>query len=195
MHPLTTRFRTGPRAVAIAASALLVLAAGCTSTISSAEREFSDPQSVDPAATSDPADGERVGADAIITGRDYVFEGIPDVVRAGDTIAFVNASLEEAHELVVFPIAADETRPVEELWEALDPTAAEPVLVSVAGPSQDGQVYVGDGTISDPGRYLAICFLPVGGDPELIFEEEGPVESDAPPHASVGMVAEIVVEA
>ena len=194
MHPLTIRFRTGTRALAIAASALIVLAAGCTSTSSSAEREFSDPQSVDPAATSDPADGERVGADAIITGRDYVYEGIPDVVRAGDTIAFVNASLEEAHELVVFPIAADETRPVEELWDELDPTG-EPVLVSVAGPSQDGQLYVGDGTITDPGRYLAICFLPVGGDPELIFEQEGPVESDAPPHASVGMVAEIVVEA
>ena len=194
MHPLTTRFRTGTRALAIAASALLVLAVGCTSTVSSAEREFSDPQSVDPAATSDPADGERVGADAIITGRDYVYEGITDVVRAGDTIAFVNASLEEAHELVVFPIAADETCPVEELWDELDPTG-EPVLVSVAGPSQDGQLYVGDGTITDPGRYLAICFLPVGGDPELIFEQEGPVESDAPPHASVGMVAEIVVEA
>ncbi|WP_108666066.1 hypothetical protein [Euzebya rosea] len=192
MHPLTT---SRPRAAAIAATALLILATGCSSAVTSAEQtEFSDPQSVNPAATSDPVDGDRVGADAIITGRDYVFEGIPDVVNAGDSIAFVNASLEEAHELVVFPIDEDETRPAEELWQALDPTA-EPVLVSVAGPSADGQLYVGDGTITEPGRYLAVCFLPVGGDPDLIFEQDGPVEGDEPPHASVGMVAEIVVEA
>lgn len=180
MHPPLPVRR--PMAVA-AIAALLALAPACGSVIASVETEYSDPQSV-------PVTDVGV----VITGTDYAYSGIPSALPAGTTIRFTNTSTTEAHELVVFPIAEDETRPAEELWQDLAPSA-EPVLVTVAGPGDDGQVYVGDGTLGEPGRYLAVCFLPVGADPETIFEQDGPPESDAPPHAANGMVAEIEVEA
>lgn len=171
-----------------AAAALLALTPACSSMIASAEREFSDPQSAEIAT------GGRIAADVVITGVDYAFDGIPASVPAGSRVGFTNASNGEAHELVVFGVAADDPRPANDLWEDLS-VNAEPVLVTVAGPGQDGQLYVGDGTITEPGRYLAVCFLPVGANPDTIFEQDGPPESDAPPHAANGMVAEIVVVA
>jgi hypothetical protein len=37
-----------------------------------------------------------------------------------------------------------------------------------------------------------VCFLPVGAD-DSILDSAGPPESDAPPHVSQGMFAELVV--
>ena len=111
-------------------------------------------------------------ADLVVSGLDYYFEGLPAEVAAGTTVSFTNASAVEAHELVLFRLPDDETRPVEEVW---------PTFV------------VGDGTLTEPGRYIAICFLPVGGDPVEILEGDGPPESDDPPHAAEGMVTDFVV--
>jgi hypothetical protein len=43
--------------------------------------------------------------------------------------------------------------------------------------------------LKKPGRYAAVCFLPVGSTDQQALET-----ADGPPHASEGMVAEFEVE-
>jgi len=136
--------------------------------------------------------GEAPEPDVVVVGVDYAYEDLPAEIAAGSTIGLVNDSDVEAHELVVFRLPDDETRPVEEVWPTFEPTGP-PTLVSVAAPGEPGSVFVGDGTVTEPGRYIAICFLPIGGDPVEILQGDGPPESDDPPHATEGMVAEFTV--
>lgn len=54
-----------------------------------------------------------------------------------------------------------------------------------------------DQTFADlePGRYGALCFLPVGSTPEAVAAaEESGEEIDAPPHFTQGMLTEFTVE-
>ena len=62
-------------------------------------------------------------------------------------------------------------------------------------------VAVGDGTLTEPGRYVLMCFIPVGADPEeymtaVAAAGGGKPEGVAggPPHFTAGMVAELTVE-
>ena len=72
------------------------------------------------------------------------------------------------------------------------------VLLQAPG-SSDVIPAVGDGTLSEPGRYLVICAIPTGADPMEYLEaaaqsEEGPPEVEGgPPHFVNGMYAEVVV--
>ena len=166
---------------------------------STTEAEAEDDGSTTTAAEDDPA-GEVIEVTAV----DYAFEGLPETIAAGTQISFTNSSEGEAHEFVAIRIPDEETRSVEELV-ALPPeesdaifAGVEPATVILAAPGQTdvpGPV-VGDGTINEPGRYAVVCFLPVGGDPAVVLDPnaEGPPQSDAPPHASQGMVAEVTVE-
>jgi hypothetical protein len=139
-----------------------------------------------------------------VTGVDYAFEGLPETMPAGGMLTFTNASAVEAHELVVVRIPDEETRPVSELIElpneelaTVFPQDAPPALVSIAGPNAEGMAVVGDGTISEPGRYAVVCFIPVGADPETIMSPDvttPPGEQPGPPHALSGMYAELIVE-
>ncbi|WP_370327039.1 hypothetical protein [Euzebya sp.] len=169
------------RITALAIAALLVLATACSD---------------DAAETTDTAPAASVATESAasitVTGVDYAFEGLPAEIAAGTMVTFTNGSDVEAHELVLVRLPDDEDRPVTELIEGFEPTE-EPALVSVAAPGEEGQVFVGDGVVTEPGRYAVVCFLPVGADPEAILSGTGPTESDAPPHAAEGMVAEVVV--
>jgi hypothetical protein len=103
-------------------------------------------------------------------------------------------------------IPDSEERPVAELLE--DPAAmgqlfsgGPPAAVIVAAPASDqpGAV-VGDGALTEPGRYALICSIPTGADPDAYLAaaaaaEGGPPEVEGgPPHFVEGMVAEITVE-
>ncbi|MGH9271426.1 MAG: hypothetical protein ACRDZ2_09140, partial [Ilumatobacteraceae bacterium] len=101
---------------------------------------------------------------------DYAFEDLPASVPAGTMLNLTNSSTAEVHELVAFRLPDDETRPIEELvmlpeaeFGAL--LAGEPATVIVAPPSEGGFPAVGDGTLTEPGRYAIMCFIPVGADP------------------------------
>ena len=53
-------------------------------------------------------------------------------------------------------------------------------------------------TVTEPGRYAIVCFIPQGADPEVVAEAiagggEGHI-GDGTPHALLGMVAEFQVE-
>jgi hypothetical protein len=136
-----------------------------------------------------------------VTAVEYEFQGLPETIAAGSTISLTNGG-EQPHEFVAIRIPDEETRPVSELValpeEELgavfggEPEPATVILAATGQTDTPGAV-VGDGSLSEPGRYAVVCFLPVGAD-NSILESEGPPESDAPPHVSQGMFAEVTVE-
>lgn len=104
--------------------------------------------------------------------------------------------------MVLVRINDDESRSVQELL-ALSPQEAMAVSetkgVSVAFPGEDGMVVEGSLTADEPGRYAALCFIPLGADPagEAAANPptDGPPELEGgPPHFTVGMVGELTVE-
>lgn len=180
---------------ALAASAVL---AACTT----AEATDDTAAGTQPSETAAPASAEGT---VEITGVDYGFEGFPETLAVGTELTFRNGSDTEYHEMVVMRLADDEERSVEELLALPgDEAMASMTFVGVAAaaPSQDGTVVDGDLTLSEAGRYVATCFIPVGADPAVVEKafggaegSDGPPElGDGPPHAMEGMVAEFVVE-
>ena len=147
---------------------------------------------------------EEEGETVEVTAVDYAFEGLPSTLAAGTQLSLANASEAEAHELVAIRIPDEETRPVgelvalsdEEIQQVFGTTAPATVILAAPGETDVPGPVVGDGSLSEPGRYAVVCFLPVGGDPAVVLDPnaEGPPESDAPPHAAEGMFAEVTVE-
>ena len=135
-----------------------------------------------------------------MTAVDYAFEGLPEEVPAGTKISLVNEG-NEPHEFVAMLIPADETRPVEELVQLPEEElgavfgAAEPatVILAATGQTDIPGAVVGDGTLTEPGRYAIVCFLPTGSDDSILESDGPPPAGEAPPHAAQGMVAELTV--
>lgn len=144
-----------------------------------------------------------------VTAIDYGYEGLPETIAAGTTVTMVNSSDAEVHELVAVLLPEDETRSVEELLalseeeQAAVMGDAPPALVLVAMPGtgvDENILAVGDGTLTQPGRYLVACFIPVGADPVAFMEaaaaggDEAPEVEGGAPHFTEGMFAEVTVE-
>ena len=137
---------------------------------------------------------------------DFHFEGLPERVPAGTQLTLVNEAPSELHEIVALRLPDDEDRPVDELAslspEEMGPTLAslEPSMVLLAAPGGEQIAAVGDGTLTEPGRYLLICMIPTGIDPDVYLQaaaesEGGPPQVDGgPPHIVHGMFAELIVE-
>lgn len=156
----------------------------------------------DPTVEEDTTDTTAPEAQSVeVTASNYVYAGVPSEMDAGATLSLRNEASDEVHELVAFRLPDDEDRsaadlvqlPQEELEGAL---GGPPSTVVVALPNEQGMAVEGDGTLSDPGRYLFLCMIPVGADPE-VYEEamenpQGPPEFEnaGPPHFVQGMVAE-----
>lgn len=163
----------------------------------------------DPVLEGTPPGEEEEEAEAPtiqVTGTDFAFSGIPATIEAGTTIEFTNASAVEAHEIVAFRLPDTETRGVEELLQLpegeLDAiVGGPPATVIVAAPNSEGMAVAGDGSLTEPGRYAFVCFIPTGVDPDEFMaaaqeSEDGPPSfPDAgPPHFVNGMFAEATVE-
>lgn len=158
------------------ADAYSSLAAGGASTV------FGEPAYV--AAAADISDAYFAGCDVDeeldVDGVDYGFDGLPAEVAAGRVaVRFTNKTEhDEAHELVLFKRNPGTDEPVEELLAL--PEEESMAKVTMAGvvfadsPEQEAVAMLD----LEPGEYVAVCFLPVGGG------EEGP------PHFVQGMVAE-----
>lgn len=129
-------------------------------------------------ATVAECDFETISATAV----DYAFEGVPETVSAGTVaLELTNDSEMEVHEMVIFKKAEGETRSAEEILA--DPASQE------EGPGEfAGAVFAEPGATGSglaqltPGEYIAVCFVPTGGDEE------------ADPHFMHGMFAELTVE-
>jgi hypothetical protein len=140
----------------------------------------------------------------VVTAVDYDYVGLPDRVAAGTRLILENDSAGEAHELVVIRLPDDETRSVEELVqlppEELAAFFPNVKAVLLAAPESSGFAAVGNGTLTEPGRYAVICAIPTGADPNEYLvaaatAENGPPEvAGGPPHIVNGMFGEITVE-
>lgn len=139
-----------------------------------------------------------------VTAVDYAFSGLPATLKAGRTLELTNKSSGEAHELVAFRLPDSETRSVADILKLPEPElfglfSGEPAAVLVAGPGAAGKAVVGTGVLSETGRYLVFCSIPVGADPvKFLAAAEG---SDGPPdvpggapHFTRGMFAELTVK-
>lgn len=184
-----------------AAFALTLLAAACGD-------DDDDTSAGDTSSSSSTApEGDVADAATVeVTAVDYAFEGLPATVEAGTQLSLTNASEAELHELVALRIPDDEDRSVEELAalpeEEVDAVFGEapPAMVLIAPPGEDSMPVLGDGTISEPGRYAIVCFIPTGADPEEYMAaaqasgDEPPQVDGGPPHVVQGMHAELTVE-
>jgi uncharacterized cupredoxin-like copper-binding protein len=194
--------RTTILAAGLAATAML---AACGDDEDDATAATNPPTTAETTDTTEapPDDGGQEPAAIEIDAVDYAFEGLPATVEAGTTFRLHNHSSAELHEMVAFHLPAGEDRSLEELL-ALDQAELEgivgaPRAVVVARPGEEGFVALGEATFGEPGRYLVLCAIPLGADPEEYLaaaEAAGgqPTGFDGPPHFTAGMVAEVVVE-
>lgn len=125
-----------------------------------------------------------------IEATDYAFGGIPETVPAGTTVLNFANDGAEFHEAVVMKIADGEERPVEELLTLPDEEAMALVTEKafVLAPPDAATYVTAD---LEPGRYVALCFVPVGTTPEAMAG--GAPSEEADPHFAHGMVAEFTV--
>lgn len=161
--------------------------------------------------TTDPsssANDQPTGGDAAtinVEAVDYAYVGMPTTVDAGSKFTLSNSSESELHEMVFFRLSDDETRsaatlmqlPEAELGAVLN-TMPAGVLLSMPG-SDETIPALGDGTISEPGRYLVICSIPTGADPgeymaAAATSDGAPEVAGGPPHFVSGMFAEFTVK-
>jgi plastocyanin len=146
---------------------------------------------------------EAAAADTVtVHATDYAFGDLPAEVEAGTKFEFVNDSHHELHEFVAVRIPDGETRSAGQL--AADPNleslfTGPPAFVLLAAPGGEQIAAVGDGTVTEPGRYLVVCMIPTGADPEEFLaaaeSEDGPpaLENAGPPHIVQGMYGEFTV--
>jgi hypothetical protein len=139
-----------------------------------------------------------------ITATDYRFDDLPAELEAGSALALRNQSSGEIHELVAMRVADGEDRAAVELVSLPSSDlaalfAGPPAVVIVAPPGEDGFTALGAGTLDEPGRYLVMCFIPIGGDPDDYLEAlaanpgQPPSVPGGPPHFTTGMYGEIIV--
>lgn len=140
----------------------------------------------------------------VVTAVDYGFDGLPERIAAGTTLALDNESKVEIHELVAIRLPDDEKRPMDELVQ-LPPeefAAFFPLVetVVIAPPGEAGFAVEGTGTLDKPGRYAVICAIPTGANPDEYLAaaaaaEGGPPQvAGGPPHLAMGMYGEVIVE-
>lgn len=166
-----------------------------------------DDSTATPTSTPGPTT-PTAGPTVTIGVRDYAFDGVPARIAAGTPIAITNTSATEAHELTAFRLPDGEARSLAEL-QALPPDQlgalfpGAPALALVAKPGADGELVLGDGSLDEPGRYLLVCFIPMGAKPDEVVAAlqqaaadpaAGPPQiAGGPPHLTAGMIAEIEV--
>jgi uncharacterized cupredoxin-like copper-binding protein len=153
--------------------------------------------------THDTADHQPVTV--AIGGVDYAFTNVPASTPAGTTLELQNTSETELHELVAFRLPDGDELPLVDLVQLppdeLRARLGAPATVVLQAPGSDQQIVaVGDGSLQEPGRYVLMCFIPTGVDPQVYLDAAAaangapPVVPGGPPHFVNGMYAELVVE-
>ncbi len=204
-HPPAPRRKRRPpslkrRAVGAGIPLLLTVAAvlpACGSDGSDAVKETKPTTTV---AQAEPTTTVAADGTITVTAVDFDYRDLPDTVPAGTTFKLVNDSEEELHEFVAFRLPDDEERSVDELIELPEAELqgifgdGPPATVLLAKPGGPQIAAVGDGTLSEPGRYLVACSIPVGADPDELLASDGPPPAGGVPHFHKGMYAELTVE-
>lgn len=173
--------RRGTRATAIALGSIAVLALS---------------------ACGDDADAAIRDGVLTVTLSDFEFGGLPDEIPTGTRLTIENESAGELHELVAVRLADDDERPVSEIIGDVEQlfSSGPPAAVLLAAPGGAQIDAVGDGTLTEPGRYVIVCSIPTGVDPELFLSAAGESDDGPPdvgatgaPHFEHGMYADLEV--
>lgn len=174
-----------------------------TASAACGDDDDTDDASAETSTTESPSDGDAGGDTVLVTGVDYAYEGLPATASVGTELTFTNASATEVHEMVLLKVADGETRPLPELLQLPEDeqsAVTEFRGVTVAFPGEDAGFTDGSMTLTEPGRYVVICVIPTGADPQAYREAvadpnaEGPPDVDGgPPHVVQGMAGEIEV--
>ena len=145
-----------------------------------------------------------------VVATDYAYAGIPATVPVGTVFRMDNASTDEFHELVFIHVDDSDTRTAAEiaatdldvLFDGDNPTFGLLGDVMLALPG--GGSYVVNGVagqgITNPGRYIVMCLIPVGADPGFAAQQaaDGPPTAEdlagTVPHYQMGEYAEFIVE-
>ncbi len=133
--------------------------------------------------------------------QDFSFGDLPDEVPAGTRLAVTNQAEHELHELVAFRLSDGDDRPADDIvHHGLDElmTSGPPAAVLLAAPGGEQITAVGDGTLTKPGRYLILCAIPTGADPDEYLAaaatSDGPPQvAGGEPHFAHGMYDDLVV--
>jgi uncharacterized cupredoxin-like copper-binding protein len=126
-----------------------------------------------------------------VTGVEYAFEGIPKSVPAGVVAFNFTNDGAEVHEIVIFRLKGDESlKKILSLPEKK--LEKKVVFINATGvpPGESADTIYAD---LKPGRYGAVCHIPVGTTDESQLEDEQQDE-DAPTHDEEGMYQEFKVK-
>lgn len=119
-----------------------------------------------------------------ITAIDYGYENLPETMSPGQVGIRMDNQGDEVHEAVLLRINDDVELSVDELLELPEAQAEQSTEfrgVVFAPPGEQASAVVD----LDEGRYVAICFIPVG---TTSLEDAGPEGGGGPPHFTEGMV-------
>ena len=128
-----------------------------------------------------------------VTATEYTFEGLDGDLAPGMTLMQFTNDGDEYHEIDIEKLADGEERSVDELLDLMqtapDQAAAlvTPVALTFAPPKSATYAIFS----LAPGRYLAMCHVPVGATPEALQSGEHLDESDS--HLTHGMITEFTV--
>lgn len=189
-----------PFARAAAALALVLTLSACGDDDSATATPPEDAPSAPVDDSASEVESEVVEIGAV----DFAFTDVPASVAAGTQLTLRNDAATELHELVAFRLDDDETRSLDEILALpqgeMMGLLGEPETVILALPGSDQSITaVGDGTLSEAGRYAFFCFIPTGVDPDEYMTaaatSDGPPDvGDGPPHIVHGMYTEVEVK-
>lgn len=187
----------------LAALGLVTIAAA---TLGAAYSDDSDKASSTSTTAAEASNSDNSATEVNVKALDYKYEGLPDEVAVGTKFTLSNESASELHEMVVFRVKDGENRSIMELLDLPEgeteaALSMPPAAVLLAMPDSDDTIAaVGDGTITEPGRYIVICSIPTGADPGEYMAaaetagDEAPEVDGGPPHFANGMYAEFTVK-
>lgn len=120
------------------------------------------------------------------TAADYEYSGLPDVAVSGPNALTLTNEGEEFHEMLLLRINDDVDLTAKQLLalpEAEGMSKSVPAGITFSAPGETGTSFFD----LKPGRYVIACFIPKGLKPG------SPPPEDAPPHFTLGMVADLKV--
>jgi hypothetical protein len=156
------------------------------------EAAFENPEFLEALQQIDEFVLDRCGYEQVdVTMQDYSFSGVPEEIKKGTTAFNLSNEGQELHEFAVLRLKADAT--LDDLLELPEDASEEELGRLAAEVPGGGFAFPGESdvaliTLKRPGRYVAMCFIPVGTTPDAA--EDG---GTGPPHFTQGMTAEFEV--
>ncbi len=107
-----------------------------------------------------------------VEGADYSFTGLPADVEAGPAIVTFKNTGEELHEIAFSRVNDGVTETVQELLELPEEEALSKITAVGGGFGFPGTTSFAVVDLSEPGKYVATCFIPQGLTPEVAEQME-----------------------